>query len=152
MRGPRLAFGQAFLLSGGQRFVSPLRRQIANLYAARKVENGRILLPNKYGDNGWYGYTPDQHFDVQKDIYLWIHSAIHLDPKDSRLDFECLRHYMLPKVHAGFITRYERCRQDRTCGLTPLETARDIPDLEVVRRFLAIFGNGHHKGLGKTFG
>lgn len=77
MRGPRLAFGQAFMLSGDQRFVSPLRRQIANLYAARKLENGRIMLPNKHGDNGWYGFTSDQHFDVQKDIYLWS-----MDPAD----------------------------------------------------------------------
>ena len=78
MRGPRLAFGQALMLTGDQRFVNPLRRQISNLYAARKVENGRILLPNKYGDNGWYGYTADQHFDVQKDIYLWSMDAADL--------------------------------------------------------------------------
>jgi hypothetical protein len=78
MRGPRLAFGQALMLTGDQRFVNPLRRQIANLYAARKIENGRILLPNKYGDNGWYGCTADQHFDVQKDIYLWSMDAADL--------------------------------------------------------------------------
>jgi hypothetical protein len=71
MRGVRLSFGEAFLLSQDQRFVDALRRQIDNLYAAKKVENGRTLLPNKHGDNGWYGYTPDQHFDVQRDIYLW---------------------------------------------------------------------------------
>jgi len=71
MRGPRIALGEALLLTGEQRWVSPLRRQIGNLYAARKIENGRILLPNKHGDQGWYGYTPDQHLDVQRDIYLW---------------------------------------------------------------------------------
>ncbi|MCL4402915.1 MAG: hypothetical protein M1436_09685, partial [Acidobacteria bacterium] len=71
MRGPRLAFGEALLLTGDQRFVDPLRRQIANLYAAKRVENGRILLPNKYGEKGWYGYTANQHFDVQRDVYLW---------------------------------------------------------------------------------
>jgi hypothetical protein len=71
MRGLRLAFGEAFLLTQDQRFADALRRQIDNLYAAKKVENGRILLPNKYGDKGWYGHTPNQHFDVQRDIYLW---------------------------------------------------------------------------------
>ena len=71
MRGPRIAFGEAFLLTGDAAFVEPLQRQIANLYAAAKTENGRLLLPNKHGDNGWYGYTPDQHSDVQRDIYLW---------------------------------------------------------------------------------
>lgn len=71
IRGPRIAFGAALMLTGDQSFVVPLRRQINNLYAAKKVENGRVLLPNKHGDQGWYGYTPNQHFDVQRDIYLW---------------------------------------------------------------------------------
>ncbi len=71
IRGPRIAFGAALMLTGDQAFVEPLRTQIDNLYAAKKLDNGRILLPNKHGDNGWYGYTPNQHFDVQRDIYLW---------------------------------------------------------------------------------
>jgi hypothetical protein len=78
MRGARIAFGNAFLLTHDPSFIEPLRRQIDNLYAAKKVENGRILLPNKHGDNGWYGYTRDQHFDVQRDIYLWT-----MQPSDS---------------------------------------------------------------------
>ncbi|MFN7936337.1 MAG: hypothetical protein U0R19_23620 [Bryobacteraceae bacterium] len=72
MRGCRIAFGEAFLLTGDRSFVEPLRRQIANLYAVKKEERGRILLPNKHGEQGWYGYTPGQHFDVQRDIYLWL--------------------------------------------------------------------------------
>ena len=71
IRGPRVALGQALMLTGDQGFVEPLRRQIDNLYAAKKMENGRILLPNKHGDNGWYGYRRGEHFDVQRDIYLW---------------------------------------------------------------------------------
>ncbi|MBI4874907.1 MAG: hypothetical protein HY822_09785 [Acidobacteria bacterium] len=71
MRGARIAFGEAFLLTADPGFIEPLKRQIANLYAAQKVERGRTLPPNKHGDKGWYGYTPDQHLDVQRDIYLW---------------------------------------------------------------------------------
>jgi hypothetical protein len=71
IRGPRIAFGCALMLTADASFAEPLRRQIANLYAARREENGRILLPNKHGDSGWYGYTPNQHFDVQRDLYLW---------------------------------------------------------------------------------
>jgi hypothetical protein len=77
IRGPRIALGEALMLTADQSFVEPLRQQINNLYAVKKVENGRILLPNKHGDDGWYGYTPNQHFDVQRDIYLWS-----MDPKD----------------------------------------------------------------------
>ena len=71
IRGPRVAFGSAFLLTHDTQFVEPLRQQVNNLYAVKKVENGRILLPNKHGDDGWYGYRRGLHFDVQRDVYLW---------------------------------------------------------------------------------
>ena len=72
-----MSFGEAFLLTKDERFIDAMRHQIDNLYAAKKVENGRILLPNKHGDNGWYGYSRDTHSDVQRDIYLWS-----MNPKD----------------------------------------------------------------------
>jgi hypothetical protein len=71
MRGVRIAMGNAFLFTHDASYLDPLRRQLDNLYAAKKVEKGRILLPNKYGDDGWWGFTPNQHFDVQRDLYLW---------------------------------------------------------------------------------
>jgi len=58
-RGPRIAFGAAYLLTADESFLEPLRRQLQNLYAAQKVENGRLLLPNKYGEQGWYSYIPN---------------------------------------------------------------------------------------------
>lgn len=80
IRGPRVAFGEAFLLTSDNSFIEPLRQQIANLYAVKKVDDvGTILLPNKYGDNGWYGYIPYEHFDVQRDIYLWSMNPIDLE-------------------------------------------------------------------------
>jgi hypothetical protein len=72
MRGVRTGLGEAFLLTGDPSYVEPLRRQLTNLYAARREQNGQILLPQKYGDNGWYGYTGNQYFEVQRDIYLWL--------------------------------------------------------------------------------
>jgi hypothetical protein len=74
-----MAFGGALMLTGDLTFAEPLRRQIRNLYAASKTENGRILLPNKYGEKGWYGYTPNQHIDVQRDLYLWSMDAADLE-------------------------------------------------------------------------
>jgi hypothetical protein len=70
-RGPRIAFGAAYLLTADESFLEPLRRQMQNLYAVQKVENGRVLLPNKYGDQGWYGYIPNRHADLERDLYLW---------------------------------------------------------------------------------
>ncbi len=71
IRGPRIAFGIGVLLTGDSGFVEPLRRQVANLYAAKRTEGGRVLLPRKHGDDGFYGYTPSQHLDVQRDVYLF---------------------------------------------------------------------------------
>ena len=73
-------FGNALLLSGDQSFVNVLRRQMDNIYAQKKVENGRVLLPQMYGDprgykhNGppsWYQYAPRLHTDRLMEIYLW---------------------------------------------------------------------------------
>ncbi len=71
IRGPRIAFGIGVMLTGDSGFVEPLRRQIANLYAAKRTEGGRVLLPRKHGDDGFYGYTPSQYLDVQRDVYLF---------------------------------------------------------------------------------
>jgi hypothetical protein len=73
-------FGNAFLLSGDPSFVQTLRKQMDNIYAQKKVENGRTLLPQMYGDprgyryNGppsWYQFTPRLHTDRLVEIYLW---------------------------------------------------------------------------------
>ena len=79
IRGPRIALGIGSLLTGDRRFVEPLRRQIANLYAAKRLQDGRVLLPRKHGDDGFYGYTTGQHLDVQRDVYLFTFDRSGLD-------------------------------------------------------------------------
>jgi hypothetical protein len=73
-------FSNALLLSGDQSFVQVLRRQMDNIYAHKRVENGKILLPQMYGDprgykfDGspeWYHYTGQLHEDRLLEIYLW---------------------------------------------------------------------------------
>ena len=76
--------GNAFLLTHDPKYFEPLRRQLANLYAVKKEENGRVLLPNKYGDQGWYGYTANEHIDVQRDLYLWSMDKRDLEQGDYR--------------------------------------------------------------------
>lgn len=79
IRGPRIAFGIGVMLTGDSGFVEPLRRQVANLYAAKRIEGGRVLLPRKHGDDGFYGYTPGQHLDVQRDVYLFTFDRSELE-------------------------------------------------------------------------
>jgi hypothetical protein len=73
-------FSNALLLSGDQAFVQVLRRQMDNIYAQKKTEGGKTLLPQMYGDprgykyNGapsWYHYTGQLHEDRLAEIYLW---------------------------------------------------------------------------------
>jgi hypothetical protein len=72
-------FANALMLSGDQSYVDVLRRQMDNIYAQKKVENGRVLLPQMYGDprgykfDGapqWYQYAGDSHADRLTEIYL----------------------------------------------------------------------------------
>jgi hypothetical protein len=79
IRGPRIGFGIGLLLSGDRGYMEPLRRQIANLYAAKQIENGRVLLPRKYGDDGWYSYSRNEYLDVQRDIYLFTFDRTNLE-------------------------------------------------------------------------
>ena len=67
-------------LTGDQGYTQVLRRQVDNLYANKKVENGRVLLPRYYGDQGWYGHHDGEKGsaggltnlrEVETDIYLW---------------------------------------------------------------------------------
>jgi hypothetical protein len=70
----------AILLTGDPTYVAVLRRQLDNLYSQKKVENGRVLLPQMYGDPrgykydgppSWYHYTPELFTDRWTEIYLW---------------------------------------------------------------------------------
>lgn len=80
-------FGNAYLLSkGNPGFVDTLRHQMANLYAQKKVVNGRTMLPTGYGDprgykynekEEWYNWTPNLFTNRLTEIYLWS-----MDPKD----------------------------------------------------------------------
>jgi hypothetical protein len=55
-RGPPEAFDAALLMTGDQKYVAVMRKQIDNLFAAKKVENGKEVLPRRFGDQGWYDY------------------------------------------------------------------------------------------------
>lgn len=79
-RGPPEAFGNALLLTGDQAYTQVMRRQIDNLYAAARVENGRTLVPRYYGDQGWYGHHDGESGsaggllnlrNVELDVYMW---------------------------------------------------------------------------------
>lgn len=79
-------FANALLLTGDPVWVGVLRRQIDNIYAQKKLENGKTLLPQMYGDprgykyDGppqWYHYTDNLFTDRLAEIYMYS-----MDSKD----------------------------------------------------------------------
>ena len=80
MAGAWPGFSNALLVSGDQSYIGVLRRQMDLIYAQKKTEGGKVLLPQMYGDprgykhNGkpeWYHYTGNLHADRLTEIYLW---------------------------------------------------------------------------------
>ena len=79
-------FANAYLVSGDPGFLATLRKQMDNLYAQKKVINGREMIPQMFGDprgyketgrEEWYQWAPNLHTDLLAAIYMWSG-----DPKD----------------------------------------------------------------------
>jgi hypothetical protein len=80
MAGSWPGFANAYLLTGDPSYIAVLRRQMDNIYAQKKVVDGKEMLPQMYGDprghketgrEEWYHYTPNLHHDRLAEIYLW---------------------------------------------------------------------------------
>lgn len=91
LRGIPAAFGQAAMLSRNAEYIDPVRRQVDNLFAASRIEDGQLLVPHYYGEFkgkvGWYGYRPGEFFptgalgnlsETTIELYLWS-----LNPADA---------------------------------------------------------------------
>ncbi len=81
LRGARVGFGIAYMLTRDAKYVDTLRTQIDNMYNAAKVIDGELRVPHKYGDNGWYAYIGKEQRrggntnfwsrPELTDVYLW---------------------------------------------------------------------------------
>ena len=81
MRGLQIGFGIALMLTGDQKYPGTMRTQIDNLHAQKRVIDGKVKIPHKYGDDGWYAYLakrerPDGNVNFwflpeSTDIFLW---------------------------------------------------------------------------------
>jgi len=91
-------FGNAYLLTGDPGYIATLRRQMDNLYARKKVVDGRLLIPNMYGDprgyrftgqEAWYHWTPNLYTNRLTEIYLWSGDRKDLEgiPKEDWIAF-----------------------------------------------------------------
>lgn len=62
-RVPRsvVAFMNAYLLTGDDKYLDLWRRQNARINAQARTIDGRLQTPRMYGDEGWYGYAPGSY-------------------------------------------------------------------------------------------
>jgi len=81
-------FANGLLMTGDQSYIDVLRKQMDLVLAAKKVENGKTLLPRMYGDpRGYkfdgepefYQYEPLTYSDRLAEIYLWSMEQRDLD-------------------------------------------------------------------------
>lgn len=64
-------FGNALLLTGDQSFVDVWRRQIDAVNAQGKTIDGQTMYPTMYGDQGWYGFTPQEYAHGALEVFYW---------------------------------------------------------------------------------
>jgi len=64
-------FGNAYLLTGDDRYLDVWRRQIDAVNSHSRIENGRRLYPHMHGDQGWYDYRPEPYQRGTLELFYW---------------------------------------------------------------------------------
>ena len=64
-------FGNAYLLTGDDRFLDAWRKQIEAVNSHARSEGGRTLYPHMFGDQGWYDYRPERYQPGVFELYYW---------------------------------------------------------------------------------
>ncbi len=66
-----VGFGNAYLLTGDDRYLDVWRRQIDAVNSQKKVIDGTLQYPRMYGDQGWYDFTPRKYEHGAFELYYW---------------------------------------------------------------------------------
>jgi hypothetical protein len=64
-------FGNAYLLTGDDRWLDPWRKMIDRVNSHGKMTDGGITYPHMYGDKGWYHFTRDKYAHGAEEIWYW---------------------------------------------------------------------------------
>jgi hypothetical protein len=66
-----VGFGNAYFLTGDDRYLDGWRKQIDLVNAQKKEVDGRTLYPHMHGDKGWYAYSPQKYHDGAMELWYW---------------------------------------------------------------------------------
>jgi len=64
-------FGNAYLLTGDDRYLDAWRGQIVAVNSYSRTENGRTLYPHMHGNQGWYDYRPEPYERGVMELFYW---------------------------------------------------------------------------------
>jgi len=64
-------FGNAYLLTGDDRYLDAWRKQIDAVNSHARIENGQRLYPQMHGDRGWYDYHPQPYQRGVLEVFYW---------------------------------------------------------------------------------
>jgi hypothetical protein len=64
-------FGNAYLLTGDDRYLDPWRRMIDLVNAQAKKIAGTMQYPHMYGKDGWYDFTPEKYAVGADRLWYW---------------------------------------------------------------------------------
>lgn len=70
-----IGFGNAYLLTGDRRYIDIWTEMIDKINSNRKEVDGRTMYPSKYGDDGWYAFTPSPYSAGALECYFWTCDA-----------------------------------------------------------------------------
>jgi hypothetical protein len=66
-----VGFGNAFMLTGDDRYLDVWRRQIERINAQAKTIDGQVQYPRMFGDQGWYAYVPSRYDAGASELAYW---------------------------------------------------------------------------------
>lgn len=64
-------FGNAFLLTGDDRFLNPWRKMIDKINAQGKEIDGQMQYPHMCGPKGWYAFKPEKYKHGALELWYW---------------------------------------------------------------------------------
>jgi hypothetical protein len=84
-----IGFGNAYLITGDDRYLDVWRKQLAAINSHAKVVDGRMVYPHMYGDQGWHDYRPSPYAVGADELWYWSmkDEDRRLAPRDDWPDF-----------------------------------------------------------------
>jgi hypothetical protein len=64
-------FGNAYLLTGDDKWLDPWRKMIDTINSQGKLTDGVLTYPHMYGEKGWYDFTPAKYAHGAEEIWYW---------------------------------------------------------------------------------